>query len=111
VTERTFTIHEACAATGVTPVCLHQWIEREHFTPLHDPAPGLRREYALRDIVHIAAMVELARIGLPIRRAAQMLGTSPLDTAGRRTITLRQGDAEIRLALAPVIDRIRAALL
>jgi len=111
VTERTFTIHQACTAMGITPVCLHQWIERDYFVPLHNPPPGVRREYTLRDIVHVAAMVELGLAGLPPVRAAEILGTSPLDTAGRETIVTHRGQTEIRLDLAAVTERVRTALL
>jgi DNA-binding transcriptional MerR regulator len=111
VTEPTFTIHQACAATGITPACLHQWIERDHFVPLHNPQSGIRREYTLRDIVHVAAIVELTMAGLPPLRAAEILGTSPLDTAGRQTMVARRDQTEIRLNLAAVTERVRTALL
>lgn len=111
MTERTFTIHETCAAVGITPVCLHQWIEREHFAPLRESQSGIRREYTLRDIVHLAAIVELGTAGLPPCRAAKILGTSPLDTAGRQTVIARRGHTEIRLDLAAVTERVRSALI
>ncbi|MFN3624475.1 MAG: MerR family transcriptional regulator [Hyphomicrobium sp.] len=111
MTERTFTIHEACAATGITPVCLHQWIERDYIVPLHNPPSGARRHYTLSDIVHIAAMVELGMAGLPPVRAAEILGASPLSTVGRQTVVARRGQAEIRLDLAAVTKRVRSALL
>lgn len=110
MTERTFTIHDACAAVGITPCCLHQWIGREHFVPLHETQQRIRREYTLRDIVHLAAIVELGMAGVPVARAAQILGASPLDTAGRRTIVARRGHAEIRLDIASIADRVRTAL-
>lgn len=110
MTERTFTIHDACGAVGITHCCLHQWIEREHFVPLRESQSGLRREYTLRDIVHLAAIAELGMAGLPVARAAQILGASPLDTAGRRTVVARRGHTEIRLDLASIADRVRTAL-
>lgn len=110
MTEHTFSIHDACAAAGVTPVCVHQWIQREHFVPLREPQSGLRREYTLRDIVHLAAIVELGMAGLRPGRAAKILGTSPLDTAGRQTVVARRGHAEIRLDLASITDRVSTAL-
>ena len=110
MTERTFTIHDACAAVGVTPVSVHQWIQREHFVPLREPQLGLGREYTLRDIVHLAAIVELGKAGLRPGRAAQILGTSPQDTAGRQSVVVQRGHAEIRLDLASIADRISTAL-
>lgn len=111
MTEQTFTVHEACAATGITPVCLHQWIERDYFVPLHNPPCGVRRQYTLRDIVHVAAMVELGIAGLPPVRAAEILGASPLSTAGRQTVVARRGQTEIRLNLAAVTERVCSALI
>jgi len=111
MTERTFTIHDACAAAGTTPVCVHQWIQREHFVPLREPQSGLRREYTLRDIVHLAAIVELRMAGLGPGRAAQILGASALDTAGRQTVVVRRGHAEVHLDLASIADRVRTALM
>ena len=110
MTERTFTIHEACAAVGVTAFSVHRWIQREHYIPLREPQLGLRRDYTLRDIVHLAAIAELGKAGLPAGRAAKILGTSPLDTAGRQTVVARRGHAEIRLDVASISDRIRTAL-
>jgi DNA-binding transcriptional MerR regulator len=110
MSERSFTIHETCAAVGVTAVSVHQWIQREHFVPLHEPQAGLRRDYTLRDIVHLAAIAELGKAGVPPVRAAKILGTSPLDTAGRQTVVARRSHAEIRLDLASIADRIRTAL-
>lgn len=111
MTERTFTIHEACAAVGVTAVGVHQWIQREHFVPLREPQSGLRRDYTLRDIVHLAAIAELGKAGVPPGRAAKILGPSPLDTAGRQTVVARRGHTEIRLNLAAVTERVRTALI
>ena len=111
MTERTFSIHETCVAIGATPTSLHQWIQRGHFHPLREPQSGLRREYTLRDIVHLAAIVELGKAGLPPGRATKILGTSPLDTAGQETVIARRGHAEIRLDLAAVTERVRTALI
>ena len=36
MTERTFTIAEVCAAVGISPPRLHQWIERGQFDLLPD---------------------------------------------------------------------------
>ena len=110
MTERTFTIHDACAAVGITSVCVHQWIERGHFVPLRETRQGVQRDYTLRDIVHLAAIAELGMAGLRPGRAAQILGASPLDTAGRQTVVARRGHAEIRLDLASVTDRVSTAL-
>lgn len=111
MTERTFTIHEACATAGITPVCLHQWIERGQFIPLRDTQSGRAREYTLRDVVHLAAIVELGTAGLPVTRATQVLGVSPLDAAGRQTVIARRGNTEIRLDIASIVNRVRAALI
>jgi len=111
VTERTFTIHEACAAAGITAACLHQWIERGQFVPLRDTQSGRAREYTLRDIVHLAAIVELDAAGLSVSSAVELLGTSPMETAGRQTVIARRANTEIRLNLAAVTDRVRTALL
>ena len=111
MTKRTFSIHDACAAVGISSVCLHQWIERGHFIPSRDAPAGISREYTLRDVVHIAAIVELTRIGLPVGRAVQILGACPLDTARRRTVVARIGHAEIRLNVTAVAERVRLALV
>ena len=111
MTERTFTIHEACAAAGMTAACLHQWIERGQFVPLREAQPGRAREFTLRDIVHLAAIVELDAAGLSVSGAIELLGASPTDTAGRQTVIVRRGHAQVRLNLAAVSERVRAALL
>ncbi len=111
MTERTFTIHEACAAAGITAACLHQWIERGQFVPLRDTQQGHAREYTLRDIVHLAAIVELDAAGLSVSSAIDLLGTSPMETAGRQTVIARRATTEVRLNLAAVTERVRTALL
>jgi len=111
MTERTFTIRDACTAAGITSVCVHQWIERGHFVPLRETRQGVPRDYTLRDIVHLAAIAELGMAGLRPGRAAQILGASPQDTAGRETVVAHRGHAEIHLDLAAITERVRTALI
>jgi hypothetical protein len=61
--------------------------------------------------VHLAAIVELDAAGLSVSRAVELLGASPIDTAGRQTVIVRRGHAQVRLNLAAVSERVRAALL
>ncbi len=111
MTERTFSIHDVCAAVGITSVCVHQWIERGHFVPLRETRKGVQRDYTLRDIVHLAAIAELGKAGLRAGRAAQILGASSQNTAGHATVVVQRGHTEIRLNLTAVTERVRAALI
>jgi hypothetical protein len=61
--------------------------------------------------MHLATIAELGLAGFRPGRAAQILGASPQDTAGRQTVVARRGHTEIRLNLAAVTERVRTALI
>lgn len=48
MTERTFTIAGICAAVGISPARLHQWIGRARFEPIRHIRAGVVRQYTLR---------------------------------------------------------------
>ncbi|MEW5704841.1 MAG: MerR family transcriptional regulator [Pseudomonadota bacterium] len=110
MTERTFTVAEVCAAVGISPPRLHQWIERGQFDPVRVTRSGVARDYTLRDAIHLAAITRLQTAGLPISRAAELIGTSPLQTAGQDIVSARKGDVEVVIDLASVTRDVRASL-
>ena len=110
MTERTFTIAEICTAVGISPFCLHQWIERHQFEPIRETRAGVGRDYTLRDAIHLAAIVRLQAVGLTVSRAAALIGTSPLQTAGQDIVSARKGDIEILIDLSSVAHDVRTRL-
>jgi DNA-binding transcriptional MerR regulator len=110
VTERTFTIAEICTAVGISPFCLHQWIERHHFEPIRETRAGVGRDYTLRDAIHLAAIVRLQAAGLTVSRAAALIGASPLQTAGQDIVCACRGDVEVLIDLASVARDVRSRL-
>ena len=111
MTERTFTIDAVCAATGVSPACIHKWINLQYVNPIHPTRRGVHRPFTLRDAIHLAAIKQLQVLGLPVSRAATIIGHSPLETAGQDDLTARIGDAEIRLDMTAIAARVRTRLV
>lgn len=110
MTERTFTIAEVCAAVGISPPRLHQWIERGQFEPIRGTRSGMARDYTLRDAIHLAAITRLQMAGLPISRAVELIGTCPLQTAGQGIVSVRRGNVEVVIDLASIARDVSASL-
>jgi DNA-binding transcriptional MerR regulator len=110
MTERTFAIADVCAAVGISPARLHQWIERGQFTPVHGTRCGVGRDYTLRDAVHLGALVCLQAAGVPISRAAALIGTSPSQTASQDVVSARKGAVEVVVDLASIARDVRSRL-
>ena len=106
MTERVFAIADACAASGVSRLNLHQMIHRRRFVPTREAQKGLSREFTLRDIVHIAAIADLRSAGLSLARAVEVVGRSAEGTAGREAIHHQHGVTEISLDIAGITARV-----
>jgi hypothetical protein len=59
-----YSVHQAAAAANVSRLQLDQWVSRGYIVPSHAPEPGKAREYSLGDIVEIATLAELVRLGI-----------------------------------------------
>jgi hypothetical protein len=79
--------------------------------PASRDSRGVARDYTLRDVIHIAAIVELESTGLSLSRSIQIMGISPVDNAGREIVSENNGNTEIRLDLAAITERVRTALI
>lgn len=110
MTERVFTIDDACAASGIFRFNLHQMIHRGRFVPSRKTRKGVARGFTLRDIVHIAAIADLHAAGLSLARAVEVAGSSAEGTAGRETIVQRHGETELVLNVSNIAGRVRARL-
>jgi DNA-binding transcriptional MerR regulator len=106
MSEPTFGIAEVCAVVGITEARLHQWIERGQFRPMRETRPGIGREYTLSDAVHLAALVRLLALGMPVSRAAELIGTSPVRTAGKRLVRVGVGDIEVSINVGAIADTV-----
>jgi DNA-binding transcriptional MerR regulator len=111
MTERTFTIDAVCDAADVSRACAHKWINLQNVDPIYSTRRGVYRPFTLQDAVHLAAIKQLRALGLPASRAAAIIGRSPLQTAGQEVLSARVGDAEIRLDMTAIAERVRMRLL
>ncbi|MDO8608903.1 MAG: phage portal protein, partial [Phaeospirillum sp.] len=107
MSERVFSIDTVSEVTGISRANLHQMICRRHFVPIHSTRNGVARDFTLRDMVHLAVVSDLRSIGIDLRRAVNMVGSSADGTAGRDIVTCRSGDIEITVDVARIADRVR----
>jgi DNA-binding transcriptional MerR regulator len=111
MTERTFAIKDICTAVSATPFRVHAWISRGYFEPVNPVQSGVARDFTLQDAIHLAAILRLGATGIPVARAVQLIGRSPLQTAGQEVLSARVGDTEIRLDMTAIAERVRTRLL
>ncbi|CAA7615721.1 phage portal protein [Magnetospirillum sp. UT-4] len=107
MSERVFSIDTVSEVTGISRANLHQMICRRHFVPIHSTRNGVARDFTLRDMVHLAVVSDLRSIGVDLRRAVNMVGSSADGTAGRDIVTCRSGEIEITVDVARIADRVR----
>ncbi len=107
MSERVFSIDTVSEVTGISRANLHQMICRRHFVPIHSTRNGVARDFTLRDMVHLAVVSDLRSIGIDLRRAVNMVGSSADCTAGRDIVTCRSCEIEITVDVARIAERIR----
>lgn len=75
----TYNIRQASRASGLgSPLRLEQWISRGYFRPEDTPPPGKPRSYGLIDILRLAVLVELTRLGFDPKHIAPYSSRWPL---------------------------------
>lgn len=62
--EDSFTKRQAARAADISPFQLDQWVSRGYVAPVRSPEPGKARQYTLSDIMSIATLAELMRVGI-----------------------------------------------
>ena len=107
MSERVFSIDTVSEVTGISRTCLHGLIHRRHFVPIRSTRNGVARNFTLRDMVHLVVISDLRSIGIDLRRAVNMVGSSADGTAGRDIVTCRSGEIEITVDVARIAERIR----
>lgn len=59
-----FSTKQAAHAANVSRLQLDQWVSRGYVEPSHKPEPGKARHYTVTDIIKIATLAELVRLGI-----------------------------------------------
>lgn len=106
MTERTFTIIDAAAVSGLSRHSISKMISLGQFRPLCGTHRGTCRPYTLRDIVHLAAVSDLHAAGISLCRTVEFLGASAEGTAGRENVIHRYGETEIVQDIAAITARV-----
>ncbi|WP_420608375.1 hypothetical protein [Novosphingopyxis sp.] len=89
---RHFTSNEVCAVTGASLKVLAAWLKRGHFQPLAgQPGSGRRGTYEMPDVVQLAFLRELSRVGIGPHISAQVWRDAVVPNSGELSFRLLFG--------------------
>lgn len=93
--KHSFSVQEAARAANVTRRQLDAWISRGYLAPEKTPQPGGAREYSTADIIEIAVLAELIRLGLGGPRIAGAAGNLHALKGDQAVLVIWQGPVEL----------------
>lgn len=65
-----YSTRQTASAANISRLRLDQWVSRGYVTPSHTPQPGEARQYSLTDVITVATLAELVRLGINPATAA-----------------------------------------
>jgi hypothetical protein len=65
--EKTYGSRQAAEAANISRTQLDQWISQGYFKPATTPAIGTARQYTFRDMMALAVLAELRRLGVDLK--------------------------------------------
>jgi len=98
---KSYSTRQAATAADVTRLQLDQWVSRGYVAPSHKPEPGKARRYTVVDVIEIATLAELVRLGIPPSTAASWVKSPLLFTDDQAVLVVWQGPHELLLERNP----------
>ena len=90
-----FSTKQAATAANVSRLQLDQWVSRGYVEPSHKPEPGKARQYTVTDIIKIATLAELVRLGITPGTAAPWVRYLLGFTDDQAVLVVWQGPGEL----------------
>lgn len=90
-----FTVRQAARAANISRLRLDQWVSRGYLAPKHTPEPGEARAYQIDDVIEIATLAELGRLGIPPGVAASWVRYLNLFHDDDALLVVWQGPVEL----------------